>query len=62
MIEDVSKAFSSPVRKEEILLATVIRKVITIASLEKGIIQQQEILKVEHQGELSKLSRSSITL
>jgi hypothetical protein len=39
-IDDVKKAFTSSIGKEDILLATVTRKRITIASLEEEIIQE----------------------
>jgi hypothetical protein len=50
-IDDARKAFTSTVRKGNIWPATVIRKRTTIVSLEEGIIQEQDALKEEHQGE-----------
>jgi hypothetical protein len=61
-IEDAKKALTSKVGKEDILPATIIRKRITIASLEEEIIQEQDSSKVEPQGDHSELSRSLSTL
>jgi hypothetical protein len=61
-MEDTKKVFAFTLGKENILPATVIRKRTTIASLEERIIQEQDALKEEQQGQHSEPSRSSTTL
>jgi hypothetical protein len=55
------KSFANRMGKQDILPATVIRKRMTIISLKEEIMQDQDALKEEDQGEHVELSLSLIT-